>query len=388
MRHDIDKSGDAVGKSIAFVLVILALSLAFYAFDTRVTAIDVQTLVRISICGNGLVEDEVEVCDDGELNNTGFYASSTSERTCAPGCERFGPYCGDGILQVRFNEQCDDGNHTNGDLCTSTCTSETPVPPGGNGSPTVGGTPQVPGAQPGTIPSIGQTRVVFRGKAYPNALVNVLLDGQIIDSTRADSRADFVYSTTAITPGTATFGFSAKDTFGTDSITTSVVFEVVQSAVTTVANVFFPPTIRVSERQVEPGALLTVSGQTIPAAKVTTEIGGGGKTLMNAIADAAGVWALQLDTKSITEGQHTAKSYFEESSTVRSGFGKSVTFIVGKEPTTGLPDPDLNDDGKVNLVDFSIFLLSWNTDNWETDFNGDGTTNLADFSIMLYSWTG
>ena len=48
----------------------------------------------------------------------------------------------------------------------------------------------------------------------------------------------------------------------------------------------------------------------------------------------------------------------------------------------------MNHDGKVNLVDFSIFLTYWATTAPQADFNCDGQVNLADFSIMLFNWTG
>lgn len=378
-----------MARSLSVLLYLLAFVVVIYDVEVLgVEAVDVQTLVRISICGDGIVQTEVEVCDEGPSGNLGAYASSTSVRTCAPGCEDFAPYCGDGILQVRFSEQCDDGNHTDGDLCTAACQSETAVPTSGGGSPTVGSVPQLPGGTPGIIPSATETRVVLRGKAYPNSDVTVLLDGKVKGTARADSHAAFIYSTIDITPGTATFGFSATDKDGIGSITTSVVFEVVQSAVTTVANVFFPPTINASERQVASGGLLTLSGQTVPEAKVVTEIGPGVRTTLTGVADALGIWALQVDTASIANGQHSAKAFFEETSTIRSGFGKAISFSVG----SGGPDepgfPDFNGDTKVNLVDFSIFLISWNTDDARSDFNADGTVNLADFSIMLFNWTG
>ena len=74
-------------------------------------------------------------------------------------------------------------------------------------------------------------------------------------------------------------------------------------------------------------------------------------------------------------------------------FGQKVLIDVRKvgigENVSGEgSQSDLNGDGKVNLVDFSIFLLSWNTDDEEPDFNEDGRVNLADFSIMLFAWTG
>ncbi len=376
-------------RNLQVIAWILALVGIVYLFEmSSVQAIDIQTLVRISICGDGLTQEGAEVCDEGPGGNLGGYGSSTAQRTCAPGCETFGPYCGDGTLQVRFIEQCDDGNESNGDICSTSCTPIAAVPTGSSGSPTVGSTPQVPGGVPGTIPSVTETRVVLRGKAYPRSMINILLDGQIMDTIQADANANFIYSTSAISPGTATFGFSSKDANGTDSITTSVVFEVVQSAVTTVANVFFPPTIRVSSTQLTPGDPFTLSGQTVPGAKVVTEIRPGKVTILESAADPFGMWALQVDSNSIPDGTHSAKSYFEESKTVRSGFGKSVSFVIGVPTSPSAKSPDLNKDGKVNLVDFSIFLISWNTNNDPADFNSDGRVNLADFSIMLFNWTG
>jgi fibro-slime domain-containing protein len=53
------------------------------------------------ICGDGIVTPQ-EVCDDGK--NTGAYGG------CMPGCQAFGPYCGDKIVQTP-PEQCDDGTN-------------------------------------------------------------------------------------------------------------------------------------------------------------------------------------------------------------------------------------------------------------------------------------
>lgn len=368
-------------RQLSTLLWIGAIVIALYIVEIAfVESADVQTSIVITICGDGVLQDEFETCDEGAGGNLGGYASSTAERQCAPGCANYGPYCGDDILQVRFGEACDDGNHTNGDLCTAFCQSETAVPPGGSGE-----IPQVPGAQPGAIPAT-ETRVVVRGKAYPGSEVNVLLDGKVLSTVRADTNADFFFSTNAVTPGTASFGFWARDGKGTQSITTSVIFEVVQSAVTTIGNVFFPPTITVSKADVEPGELLEISGQTIPDAKVVTEMFAGASERMEAKADVQGAWAVQIDTLSIPRGSHTAKAYFE-SAALRSGYGRLIAFSVGGAGV-GAGSADINGDSRVNLVDFSIFLLSWDSANSASDFNGDGVVNLADFSILLFNWTG
>lgn len=381
----------SVGERIGIVtlstfgMCVLAIE-AWVVFFPPVAAIDVQTSAVITICGDGIVGD-AEVCDLGAGNNIGTYGSSTSERVCAADCISFGPYCGDDILQVRFSEECDDGNHTDGDLCSATCESETAVPPPSPSSPPGGVIPAIPGADPGSIPA-GTTKVVVRGKAYPNADVRILVDGKEFGVTRADSKADFIYTTTGVTSGITTFGFSAKDSLGADSLTTAFVFEVVESAVTTIANVLIPPTISASAVEIPRGEFLTLQGQTVPDVKVRADVFAGGKTSFLAESDQAGLWALQIDTSSLTEGFNTAKALFDLSIEASSGYGKSVGFLVGEGSITGTGSADVNGDGKVNLVDFSIFLIAWGKVDARYDFNKDGTVNLGDFSIMLFNWTG
>lgn len=348
-------------------------------------ASDVPTKVIITICNDGIVS-QGEVCDQGAGNNIGTYGSSTAERVCAPGCLSFGPYCGDGILQVRFGEECDDGNNTSGDLCSVTCTAETPAPP--PGSPSRGSTPDVPGAAPGTILSEKETRIVLKGKAFPASAITILLDGKTLGIAQTDTNADFLFSTAAVNPGTVTFGFVGKDASGVQSVTTSVVFEVVQSAITTVANIFLPPTIKVSSTKLGVGEPLTISGRTVPRAAVSIVIGPGDTKPYTATADQSGAWSLQVDTASLSKGVHTVKASFSLSALVKSGYGKAVSFSVGSGQPGEAASSDLNGDGNVNLVDFSIFLLAWNTHDARSDFNGDGIVNLADFSIMLFAWTG
>ncbi len=374
-------------KHLAIPSVIIAASLICSATIHTVAAWDLQTSVTISVCGDAFVSAG-EVCDDGVGFNVGGYGSTTAERHCNAGCQSFAEYCGDGVLQARFGEQCDDGNVVATDLCSLTCRTLAPAGSTVVGSPSVGSTPFISGATPGNINAANETRVVLRGKAYPLSTVNILLDGKVKGTVQADANADFLFSTTDITPGTATFGFTAKDKNGLESITTSVVFDVAQSAVSTVANVFFPPTIAVSERQIPKGEPLTVSGASVPTATVVSEIKGKEKTNLDATVDGTGAWSIRVDTASLDDGLHTVKAYFKQQTGVQSGFGKSISFSVGEGAFADTGSPDLNGDGKVNLVDFSIFLLKWQTDDIQSDFNSDGTVNLGDFSIMLFSWTG
>jgi len=54
------------------------------------------------------------------------------------------------------------------------------------------------------------------------------------------------------------------------------------------------------------------------------------------------------------------------------------------------PHGDINNDGYVDIVDFSILLYFWgqtNPSNPCADINRDGIVDIIDFSIMLYWWS-
>jgi hypothetical protein len=81
---------------------------------------------------------------------------------------------------------------------------------------------------------------------------------------------------------------------------------------------------------------------------------------MSSVADTAGNWAFQIDTTSLSSGSHSAKAYFTLTDAIKSGFGRSVSFSVGTGQTpNGEVSSDFNQDGKVNLADFSIMLFNW-----------------------------
>lgn len=377
--------------------VLFLLSAFCFLPPTPLHAIIATTTISISICYNGII-DVAEVCDDG-LFNTGAYGSTTATRHCNSTCSGFGPYCGDGILQALYSEQCDDGNAINGDLCTNQCVQESPPistttppqpapppppPPGGGGG---GG-----GVIDGTIPVRALTRVILEGKAYPNTSVNVLKDGQVVGVVASDSSANFSYEVSNATPGPTTFGFWAVDGRGIRSITYTTTFQVTQNAVTTVSNVFLPPTIDLSAKKVSLGSPVEVFGSTAPLAKVSLFIDREKTARISATSTGAGLWSASVPTELLPdEAFHAVKAIFELLTTgeyAKSGFSQAVNFYIGSRDVNLPKNGDLNGDGKVNLIDFSILLFHWNSDSAVADLNSDGKVGLTDFSIQLFNWTG
>lgn len=377
-------------------VLIVFYFLYFFASAMASAQYTATTTVSLSVCGDGIVATN-EFCDDG--SNTGAYGVSILERNCNPLCSAWGPYCGDGIVQVFYGEECDDGNNQVGDLCSPTCQNETePVIEGGGGSGGSGGgggrgsgSPGIPGASTeGSIPFLGRTDVNVYGRAYPGARITVLRDGEMERVVEADSSANFRITLSDQTPGITTLGFWALDQVGRRSVTYSATFQIVENAITTLSGILIPPTIQVVPERVPPNTSISFEGSALPSTEVHVHVNNNERQ-DTALTTTSGEWKLVYDTSNLTpETFHTVKAnYIDPTNTaLKSGFSLISSFYVGNRDVDSQITADLNFDGLVNLTDFSILLFNWNTTNPVADINKDGRVDLADFSIMLFYWTG
>ncbi len=346
-----------------------------------VVAASATTTLRLSICGNALVDDG-EQCDvPGE---TGQYSTTIAGRQCSLICE-FGPYCGDGILQTIFAEECDDGNNTSGDFCSATCRIE---PAGAGGGGVTGGGA---GGGGGSPREQGQTEIRVTGLAYPGRMINILLDTQTIGSVRAANTGRFEFSTDA-SPGTATMGFWTTDINNVRSITFNTTFDVTQGAITNIAGIVLPPTIRLASPNVNPGLPASVSGQAAPNSLVELHVNRS-EFIATTTANAEGLWSLSLDTGRLRVAEHTLRARSVSGVApllTQSSFSSAIQLFVGVDGRA-TSNSDLNRDGRVNLTDFSILIFWWGTDAGNSDpsadINGNGRVGIEDFSILLFNWT-
>lgn len=383
----------ALGASIITVLLWVSSS----NDGAKLYAYQATTSVSLTICGDAIIQSN-EVCDDG--TNTGGYGTSTATRHCNALCLAYAPYCGDSILQPFFGEECDDGNNANDDLCSADCQNEAdpveedPGPQGGGGGNGGGGSGNPRASRDGNIDFDGNTVVAITGRAYPNATITILKDGEIEGVVEADSNANFDYDLSDPTPGTATFGFWAKDRAGRNSTTFTTTFQVIENAVTNLSGIFLPPTIEVTPSPVPTGLTYTALGSTIPFGTVLTHIDNAPRAAQETIASQSGEWQMSLPSSGLAaEKYHTIKARFEDRSATGtgSGYSQTVNFYVGNNvpnPNASPAGADLNGDGSVNLVDFSILLFNWGTASAGADINKDGNVDLTDFSILLFNWTG
>jgi len=358
-------------KWLSLCLVVLVFSfiiflLVFY-FDSAQAQSGVLVGAKIlGVCGNGILEIE-EVCDHGVDNGQYGY--------CKSDCSGLGPRCGDGIVQSVEGEECDDGNVNSGDGCSSSCQDEVIGP--GRG---VTGFPPI------------QTKIILQGKAYPYASISILKDGNIIASSRADSLAAFRIEINNLTGGTYTFGLWAEDKTGRKSITFSLTVTVPFGMIVVIGDILIPPTIEIEENQLEKGELLHVSGQTVPQGEISLYIKSldTQKTIVEkAKANQSGDYTFSFNTFLLEEDSYSIKASALSPEGLVSSFSHSLKFVIGEAIVTELCSrADFNNDGKTNLVDFSILLYWWGKYDACVDQNKDRIVDLIDFSILMYWWTG
>ena len=239
---------------------------------------------------------------------------------------------------------------------------------------------------PPWVPPVAYATAIFKGKAYPGALVTILKDGMVATTFKVDATGYFSRSLTGLPAKIYTFGIWAEDVRGRESLTLSYSISLIGGMKTTM-EIFLPPTFELDKTEVEQGEDLGMTGQTYPLSNLNIFIFPDGLARKTSV-DEKGDWSYKLDTTSLVLGTYTAKVQAQTDEGEQSPFSQTLSFSVLLSKCRGA---DLNFDGKVNIIDFSILLYFWNSttpENICTDINRDGIVNLVDFSIMMYQWTG
>ena len=272
---------------------------------------------------------------------------------------------------------------------------------GGSGGGGGGGTGKDSGSTAGggfeskddVYPS-GDARVIINGFAYPESKVSILVDGKFFDTTTADNTGKYSITLDQIAKGVYTFGVYAEGPDGTKSSTFSTSFTVTGSRTTSLSNINVAPSILVEPDPVNPGETLTISGYALPNATVYIENGKLRSSIIKELtvtSDDKGAWSTTLDTSPFSVATYQVRAKSKQDEGAETNWSEYTYYGVGGDAEVPI-NADLNRDGKVNLIDFSILLFWWATDGGDSDppadINRDGTVSLTDFSIMLFNWSG
>ena len=351
------------------------------------------TEVEFSIKATGLATDGGGYCF--RLTNAGaatdYVYASYAKATLAGAV-----LCGNGIINP--GEVCDSANlngqtcgtrgYTGGTLaCYSNCTFNiTGCMSGGGG-----------GTNP--PPTVIFSSVNLSGRAYPMSNVGVLKDGILAATTIAGPDANFSVTLTGLSAGNYNFSVYGEDKNGVRSSLFTFPTYLSSGVATNISGIFLAPTIAVDKSEVTKGDNIAIFGQSAPASKLSITVNSDQEFLVQADADKDGVYLYNFDTDPLELGSHSTKSKAALNGAI-SAYGNTVAFIVGTNNVSSggqknIMKGDLNGDGKVNLIDFSIAAY-WYKRSLSSAFaaiekarlNGDGKVDLTDFSIMAYYWTG
>ena len=243
----------------------------------------------------------------------------------------------------------------------------------------------------------GDGTIIVNGYAFPNSTVVVLIDGVKAKQDTTNSTGSFSITLSNIARGVYTIGVYGIDRDAIKSTTFATTFSIIGSRVSTLSNVNIMPSIVVSPDPVDPGQPLTMHGYSIPNALITIENqqDKSSITLKNFTTTSGndGKWTIPIDTNGFNAGTWKVRAKAAQQSGLKISTEWSNYTFYGVGQTAAAPrTADLNRDGRVNLIDFSILLFWWNTDGGTSDppadINADGRVSLTDFSIMVYNWTG
>lgn len=241
-----------------------------------------------------------------------------------------------------------------------------------------------------------ENRVNFCGRAYPGSTVYLLKDGALLATAQADPQANFDITAKGFSRGNYNFGLYTKDKAGRSSIIETYPVFLSEGVEIRICGLFFAPTIDLNNDEIRRGEILAIFGQSAPSLEVSVFINSENDFMAKVNSDKAGAWLYNLDTALIEFGEHAARARARKENEY-SNFSEAVSFVVGKvskkREEAVCSKYDLNCDGRINLVDFSILAYWWKRPltaeaKRRVDFNGDGKTSLVEFSILAYYWTG
>lgn len=231
------------------------------------------------------------------------------------------------------------------------------------------------------------TAVSFSGRAYPGAEIDVIAKDPIREmpvkhDIVVSPKGDFTINFGGVISDVQSYGLMVKDK---ERRSTQLKFYNLNPKFEPIIekNMFAPPTVGFVRSTVTKGDVLTVVGYATPGSLVEAEVDGG---IIDQKADVLpdGSYKISFNTGALDFGNHMIRSRQKDKEKIKSDFSPQKIFIVSKLFT---PKTDLNNDGTINIGDFSIFLARWQSKDASlkklNDLNDDGTVDIKDFSIFI-----
>lgn len=255
-------------------------------------------------------------------------------------------------------------------------------------TPTASATPGGGGGG-GVVTPPATNQIIFSGFASPASQVNLLQDFVLAGQTISGTEGEFSFSVDSGYNGSSNFVLFYTDPNGLRS--NPVTFTVPGNQNPSFQNIVLPPTLSGSHSSVKQGDALTISGYSAPNIKILIDVLGSSLTL-ETTTNNSGYYRLNIPTEELPLGRYEVRA----TSSLAGYISKpslSFFFEVGKENVIFRPPEkcgDHNQDGRVDIIDFSILLYWYERKNPPTriDCNKDKIINIYDISILMFNWTG
>ncbi|MFA5854196.1 MAG: dockerin type I domain-containing protein [Patescibacteria group bacterium] len=235
-------------------------------------------------------------------------------------------------------------------------------------------------------PLPAQTILRFVGRAYPGARLalngknektNLVLSEAVVSSADGSFQLEYAGPFEEI----ASYEVSVTDKQGQVSPSIPFTDEVELNAVT--ERIIFPaPTINLSRASILRGNQILVFGYGTPGYHVEVVIDD--EAFQKVIVEEDGTYKLLLPTLQLEYGKHAIRTRQVAADGVKSGDSVPKTLNVSRVLNART---DLNEDTKVDIADWSIFLYRWRSADESLrallDMNSDGEVDVSDFSIFI-----
>jgi len=231
--------------------------------------------------------------------------------------------------------------------------------------------------------------VFFSGRAFPSANIEIMAiqNGQVPVGSLSNGS----------TNGSFNIGYNSQLPSAVDSFAI-VVYDKNQNIVQTkifklgvndslFATILMAPTVYLKQDKATLGSFLGITGKGMPNYKIELMIDGviAPETVMT---DSNGNYDLNFNTYRLGLGQHTLRVRQINNVSDASDYSLEKTFSLIK---SYIPKADLNNDGKVDIQDWSIFMVRYQSADTNIrstiDINGDGVVDTSDLVLLLKALT-
>jgi hypothetical protein len=233
--------------------------------------------------------------------------------------------------------------------------------------------------------------LVISGYTSPLNYLIFSEDQVVIGTDVANPVGSFSKYFSGLQPTTHTISFYGIDQ--QDRITSPIPITIYTPAYvqTLISNQLLSPTLEIDNSQYTTGNPVIASGSAMPGGEITLFTDSPLRSY-STIASSSGNWTLTInDTNDYVPGDYRIYALVQNEYGLQSLFSPSIIFRMLSNLPSGIAcgdisRGDINCDGMVDLIDFSIMMYYWATSSAEADINLDATVNLIDFSIMMYYW--